>query len=89
MNKFRILSVFVVLAMLFSFANVSSASAGPVAVFSADFNSGVPSEFSGVTTNEDVQGYTGYGTGSNVFGGNFLRNSSLPDSKTTLTLTGL
>ncbi len=89
MNKFRILSVFVVLAMIFSFANVSPASAGPVAVFTAHFESGMPAEFSGTTTIEGVQGYAGLGTGSNVFGGDFLRNSSLPDSKTTLTLTGL
>lgn len=58
-------------------------------VFSTDFNSGVPSEFSGITTNEGVQGYAGLGTGSNVFGGNFLRNSNVPDGKTTLSLTGL
>jgi hypothetical protein len=89
MNKYRILSVFVILAMLFSFANVSPASAGPVAVFTAHFESGTPAEFSGTTTIESVQGYAGLGTGSNVFGGNFLRNNSLPDGKTTLTLTGL
>jgi hypothetical protein len=89
MNKFRLMSVFVVLAMLFSFANVSTALAGPVAVFSGYFDSGVPSEFSGITTTEGVQGYDGLGTGSNVFGGNFLRNSNVPEAKTTLTLTGL
>ena len=36
MNKFRLMSVFVVLAMLFSFANVSPTSAGSVTVFIAD-----------------------------------------------------
>ena len=89
MNKFRLVSIFVILAMLFSFANVSSASASSVTIFSADFDSGVPSEFSGVTTTEGVQGYTGLGTGSNVFGGNFLRNDTVPAATTTLTLTNL
>jgi len=49
----------------------------------------VPSEFSGITTTEGVQGYAGLGTGPNVFGGDFLRNTSVPEAKTTLTLTGL
>jgi len=89
MNKFRLISVFVILAMVFSFANVSPASASSVTIFSVDFDSGVPSEFSGVTTTEGVQGYAGLGTGSNFFGGNFLRNSSVPEASTTLTLTNL
>lgn len=89
MKKFRMMSVFVILAMLFSFVQVSPASAVSVTFFSADFNSGVPSEFSGITTNEGVQGYAGLGTGPNVFGGDFLRNTSVPEAKTTLTLTGL
>lgn len=89
MNKFRLMSVFVILAMLFSFANVSPASASSVTIFSADFDSGVPSEFSGVTTTEGVQGYAALGTGSNVFGGNFLRNSNVLEASTTLTLTNL
>lgn len=64
-------------------------------VFFSDFNSGVPPEFSGVTTTESVQGYAGVGTGSNVFSGNFLRNqtgggeSRTPGSPTILTLTNL
>jgi serine/threonine protein kinase len=60
-----------------------------VTVFSTDFNSGVPPEFSGVVITESVQGYQGIGTGTNVFGGDFLRNSSIPPSPTTLTLTDL
>ena len=57
-------------------------------VFSTDFNSGIPSEFSGSTSEESVHGYDGLGTGSNVFSGNFLRNSA-PTTITTLTLTDL
>lgn len=67
----------------------SAAFAASVTVFSTNFNSGAPPEFSGVTTTEGVQGYAGLGTGLNVFGGDFLRNTSAPPSKTTLTLTGL
>jgi hypothetical protein len=64
---------------------------GDVTVFTSDFNAGAPSEFSGVSTTEDVQGYAGLGTGPNVFDGEFLRNTSEgdPASATTLTLDGL
>jgi hypothetical protein len=64
---------------------------GDVTVFTSDFNAGAPSEFSGVTTTEDVQGYAGLGTGPNVFNGEFLRNTGEgdPASPTTLTLDGL
>lgn len=58
-------------------------------VFSTDFNSGVPSHFSGVVTSESVQGYADIGTGINIFSGDFLRNASIPPLPTTLTLTGL
>lgn len=55
------------------------------ALFSTDFESGVPPEFSGITTTESVQGYSQYG-----FSGDFLRNlTSHPPEKTTLTLTNL
>lgn len=59
-----------------------------VVVFATDFDSGVPAQFTGVTTTESVQGYAGIGLASNQFGGLFLRNLSL-SSPTTLTLTGL
>ena len=36
MNKFRMMPIFFILAMLFSFANVSPTSAGSVTVFIAD-----------------------------------------------------
>lgn len=72
------------------------AKAASVAVFDTNFNSGVPSEFGEITTIEGVQGFADLGTGSNVFGGNLLRNQSgdnydggLPPESTTLTLTGL
>jgi hypothetical protein len=62
---------------------------GSIIVFATDFNKGVPPQFSGVANIVDVQGYAGYGTASNVFGGNFLRNSSIPPKPTTFTLNNL
>ena len=50
-----------------------------VSFFVTDFEDGVPLEFqqfSSITTLEDVQGFDGLGTDSNVFAGSFLRNSS-------------
>ena len=53
--------------------------------FSSDFDSGIPTEFSGVTTSESVQGFADHG-----FTGSFIRNlSSNPPEKTTLTLSNL
>jgi len=72
-----------------------SAKAVSVSVFNTDFSSGAPSEFSGIATTEAVQGYVGLGTGANVFGDNFLRNSTgnpvpfIPATPTVFTLTGL
>lgn len=70
-----------------------------IIVFSNDFDgneafySGVAGGFSGVTTRESVQGYSGIGTGSNVFSGDMLRNDTgslgVPASRTMLTITGL
>ncbi|MDP7276846.1 MAG: Calx-beta domain-containing protein [Planctomycetaceae bacterium] len=69
--------------------------------FATDFEDGVPLEFqqfSSITTLEDVQGFDGLGTDSNVFSGSFLRNSSggtagepgsVPSEPTTLVLTNL
>jgi len=62
---------------------------GSTIVFSTDFNNGLPPQFSGVTNLENEQGYVGYGTGTNVFSGAFLRNSSIPPSPTILTLDNL
>ncbi len=53
--------------------------------FSTNFESGVPPEFSGVTTTEPVQGFSNHG-----YSGDFLRNlTSQPPLKTTLSLTNL
>jgi len=60
------------------------------ATFFTDFNSGVPPEFSGFTTTESVQGYSGLGPAGNTFSGDFLRNPTVvPIEITSLTLTGL
>ena len=59
-------------------------------VYFQDFES--PSgQFTGITATESVEGYAGLGTGSNVFGGQFIRNATAgnPASKTVLTLTEL
>lgn len=58
--------------------------------FSTDFDSGAPPEFTGFTTTESVQGYSGLGPIGNTFSGDFLRNPTVgPVQITTLTLTGL
>ena len=77
--------LFSLVILLSGFAG--AASADQITIFSTDFSSGAPGEFSGVVTTESVQGYNGIGG----FADNFLRNSTTgnPASKTTLTLTGL
>src|SRR5436189_6136929 len=64
---------------------------GQSAFYSANFDSGVPSEFSGQTTTSNVQGYSGVWPSGNKFGGNLLWNkaSGNPAASTLLTLTGL
>ena len=69
--------------------SISFSSVLALTEFSTDFNAGAPSEFSGITTTEPVQGFAGLGTGTNTFGGDFLRNTSVPPLATILTLTGL
>jgi hypothetical protein len=90
------LAMFLGLTVLLASGGSFSANAASITVFNTDFNSGVPSEFGGITTIEGVQGFVDLGTGQNVFGGNFLRNNSgdnlgggSPPVNTTLTLTGL
>ena len=67
-------------------------------VFSTNFDSGVPAQLSGTTTVSAVQGFAGLGTGTNVFSGNLLQNSTggalfapgtVPQTPTTLNLTNL
>lgn len=81
--------LFSLVCSLFLFSWVGNSYA--IVAFSTDFNSGLPPEFSGITTLEGVQGYSGLGTGSNVFSGGFLRNTSAgnPASASILSLTGL
>jgi len=61
--------------------------------YSFGFDSGISSQWSGITHLESVQGYAGLGSGSNVFSGNFLRNESggyvSTPTPSVLTLTGL
>ena len=61
-------------------------------IFSTDFNSGVPAQFTGVTTAEPVQGFsTVVNPNGATFGGNFLRIpvGGTPTNQAALTLTGL
>jgi hypothetical protein len=68
---------------------VSPVSAATI-VFSTDFNSSTPAEFSSGASRESVQGYEGLGHAGNQFSGSFLRNAgAFPDLTITLTLTGL
>jgi len=61
--------------------------------YSFGFDSGISSQWYGITHLESVQGYAGLGSGSNVFSGNFLRNESggyvSTPTPSVLTLTGL
>ena len=85
------------------FSTISLSSCwGDLIVLSDDFDGGqstlggVSAVLSGVTTTESVQNYSGIGTGSNVFSGDFLRNrtggvptTGTAGAFTTLTLTNL
>ncbi len=71
--------VFTFVAALGALAGVASAQQ----VFSSDFESGLPAEFSGAGAVEGTQGYASYG-----FGQQFLRNDAL-GSPSILTLTNL
>jgi hypothetical protein len=62
---------------------------GSTIIFSTDFDNGVPPQFSGVTDLVYVQGYAGYGTGTNTFRSAFVQNSSIPPMPTILTLNDL
>ena len=85
------------LGLLWLVAGMGTASAS---TFSFDFDTGISTQWSGITNLESVQGYAGLGSGSNVFSENFLRNEtggyamsppyqSNPGTPTVLTLTGL
>jgi hypothetical protein len=69
---------------------VASPGALGAVVFSTDFNSGLPAEFSGAANSiVGVQSYAGLGPAGNMFSGDLLHNVSVPPVITTLTLTGL
>lgn len=55
------------------------------------FAGGASGGLSGISATESVQGYAGFGNGANVFGGDFLRNTTRgnPASSTILTLNNL
>ncbi|MBO52144.1 MAG: hypothetical protein CMJ69_15365 [Planctomycetaceae bacterium] len=54
----------------------SEGNTASLSVFSTDFESGVPDEFTGFTSTTAVEGFAGLGTNSNVFAGQFLQNDS-------------
>jgi hypothetical protein len=68
----------------------TSAVAVSQVVFSTDFESGLPVEFSAPGTGiEGMQGYAGLGPTGNQFGGSFLRFSSVTINDVSLTVSGL
>jgi hypothetical protein len=78
----------IVLALAITTAQAFAATA--TNVFSSDFESGLPAEFSAPgSVIEGVQGYAGLGPAGNTFGGNFLRYTSVPLFDTKLTLANL
>lgn len=77
------------LTVLIAILSLGTSNTFALSAFSTDFNAGSPPEFSGITTNAAVQGYSGLGTGTNTFAGSFLHNESIPPQVTKLTLTGL
>ena len=92
------ISIIVGVLILGSVGLMQQASASSVTVFTTDFNSGAPIEFSGITTTEGVQDFDTIGP----FAGDFLRNTSgdglppasgsgypVPVQPTILTLTDL
>jgi len=69
---------------------MASTRAMATVVFSTDFESGVPAEFSAPgSVITGVQGYAGLGPPGRQFSGNFLRYTSVPLFPTTLTLRNL
>lgn len=71
-------------------ALASPALAAPTVVFSTDFSSGLPPEFTAPgAVIEGVQGYVGLGPVGRQFGGNFLRYTSVPLFPTTLVVRNL
>lgn len=89
-GRVRSLHRTVVLAALCSLALAIPAFAAPVTVFSTDFESGLPAEFSAPgCVIEGVQGYAGLGPAGRQFGGSFLRYTSQSIFDTKLTVRNL
>ena len=63
----------IVTLILLGFAHTSCAD---IVTFSTDFNSGLPSQVSGIGTLTGVQGYDGLGEPGNQFSGDFFRNEA-------------
>ena len=69
---------------------IVGAPAGAITVFTTDFESGVPPEFSAAGASiQGVQGFAGLGPVGNQFAGNFLRYDSTSVLDTQLTLANL
>ena len=62
---------------------------GDIVVFDSDFNGSLPAEISGAGSLVGVQSYVGLGPAGNQFSGNFLQNSVVTPTATSLVLTGL
>ena len=78
------------LTLIIGSAIASPCGATPTVVFSTNFESGIPPEFSAPgSVLQGVQGYAGLGPPGRQFGGSFLRYTSVPISPTTLTLQNL
>jgi hypothetical protein len=79
-----------ILLAMFVLAPRAGVLAADTVVFSTDFESGLPAEFTATgAAIEGVQGYAGLGPVGNQFGGSFLRYTSVPLHDTQLTLTNL
>ncbi len=75
----------------FTLAITKSGAIPPQQVFFTNFNTGVPTQFTGSGASVGVQGYGDVGTGTNTFSGNFLRSTATgnPAAPVVLTLTNL
>ncbi len=84
-------SVLVAIFLLSALTVSGRVAASTTQVFSTDFESGYPAEFTAHLGSglEGVQGYAGLGPTGNQFGGNFLRYTEVTLHPTTLVLTGL
>lgn len=87
MNRKPYLTPFAIAAICF----LSVHAQGAMLVFSTDFNTSVPAQFSGITATASLPGYNGLGPAGNQFSGNLIWNNANgnPATATVLTLTNL